>query len=239
MADENDDKGSNPPAEDPVKQVKSEFSRKYEQLAAQNAALTKQLEHVVGAMTKMSAPQPKKQDGGDDDEDNVDPIDDPKKFRRVVEERAVKRATEIVSRQQQSAAEQQRTLERLVDDYPELKDQDSDMYKRAVEISKQMSESERGTNAGLRASIREAAAELGLLPMKKRTEVRGDFDDGENFSVDSSSNSGSRKRSQQNQSKIDPTSKQFAELLGIDTNDKKYIERLEKASTRKNWGRWG
>ncbi len=244
MAD--DQNGTPPESGDDIKNIKSEFARKTENLQKMLADQNARSEAMMQAIIQMQqAKAAAKQDisTSEDELDNigVDPIDDPKKFAKIVTQRATERAIKAASEQAQESAranqEQQSTLVKLAGEYPELNQVDSDLYKKALELSRQMPESYRNSSIGLKAAVREAAAELGVLPVNKRSKKDSDSDD---FTVDSGS-SENRRATQKRASKddeLDPTTLAWAELLGRPVNDPKYIESLKKTAQRKDWKRY-
>jgi hypothetical protein len=235
MADETTSSGGAPAAntEDPVKQIKSEFSRKTDniasQLQAQQAKIDQIMNAVIAQQQAMSRPH--------QEEREIDPIDDPKAFARKIKEDAKREAMQEVQQYSQSQAQQnaqqQQVLNSLVQDYPELNDRSSDLFMKAQEIQATMSESERYSPTAIRAAVREAAGEVGLLPMKKRTNKNND-----DFTVSSESSSRSTTKSRSKETELAPETLAFAEAIGMNINDPKYLEKLKAAASRKSWGRF-
>jgi hypothetical protein len=243
MADEKSqtsgDGSAAPP--DEIKNIKSEFARKTDNLQKMLEEQNKRSEAMLQAMIQMQQQKAAAQQDIASSEDEydvgVDPIDDPKKFAAKVAAKAAEKATRQVN--EQNAAnhrvqqEQQAALLSLVSDYPELNDVASDLYKQALQLTNAMPDSYRNSSIGLKAAVREAAANLGVLPVSKRTKT-GDTDD---FSVDSPKTERKQRRNE-SEPEIDPNALAFAELLGQPVNDPKYLERLKQASKRKDWKRY-
>lgn len=235
MADETTSSGGTPVAEDPLKQVKSEFSRKTDniatQLQAQQAKIDQIMNAVIAQQQAMARPAQAQ-------EKEIDPIDDPKGFAKKIKEEAKREAMQEVQQysqsQSQQNANQQQVLNALVQDYPELNDRSSDLFLKAQEIQATMSENERYSPTSIRAAVREAAGEVGLLPMKKR--AKNDNDD---FTISSSkSGSGSSEKRRGKEAELAPETLAFAEAIGMNINDPKYLEKLKTAASRKSWGRF-
>jgi hypothetical protein len=241
--------GKTPPAEggvDEIKNIKSEFARKTEaiqrQLEEQNRRSEAMLQAMIGIQQQKAASKQDISTTEDEIDVGIDPIDNPKKYAARVIAKAAESAAAAARSQvetqvnsvQRSQAEQQSTLLTLASDYPELNDINSDLYKQALQISNTMDATTRSSSVGLRAAVREAAANLGVLPMAKRKR-ESDLDD---FTVDGSTNSGDRERKRNKKAaddELDANSIAFAGLLGQPVNDPKYIERLKATAKRKNW----
>ena len=244
MADEKPAEGT-PDSGDDLKNIKSEFARKTSNLEKMLADQNARSEQMMQAMIQMQQQRAaNKQDSAvsqdDLDEIGVDPIDNPKEFaKRVLKQataNALKATDARATENSRANNEQQSTLLSLAAEYPELNDPNSDIYKSALEISKNMPDQYRSTSVGLKAAVREAAANLGVLPVNKR-DKKSNSDD---FSVDSGSGEGRKSRDSKKESDgdIDPTARAFAELLGRPVKDPKFIERLKEASKRKDWKRY-
>lgn len=154
-----------------------------------------------------------------------------------VEANATKRATDQMRKLQETDRQKQAAVTAMVTDYPELAIE-GDLKKRSVEIFNAMSEEDQADPKAIKLSVREAAAELGLLPKNKRKDETVDDDD--SFSLSGRGNSDGRKsrKSQQKEGDLAQETLDFAELLGRPVDDEKYIERLKKANQRRNWGKF-
>lgn len=223
------------PQEDPVKQIKTEFSRKIENINSVLAEQNRQMQAVIDALATSSKKASTSQTDDDIDEDLV--LNDPKKFAKQVREKAVNEATAAISKQtqqqQQVQAQESQALAALRSDYPELNDASSELARKAVEIYNQ--NGSQGAIA-VRAAVREAASELGLQASKFRKSGGSD-----SFSVSGEGGSTGNTRAgdrSAKKSKVSENTLAFAQLLGRDINDKKVMERIEKYSQRKNWKRY-
>lgn len=160
--------------------------------------------------------------------------DNPEEYARVVAENASKAALKASAKANDEANKRANILNQLVGEYPELADQQNDLTKRAVEIYKELSEEERANPNSYKLSVREAAAEYGLLPAQKRAVTRNADD----FTFSGSSGGrGANQGSGGGKVKLSDRTLAFAQALGQDTQDPKYIERLEKAAQRRDWTR--
>lgn len=223
------------PPEDPIKNLKSEMSRKQENITNQ---LNQQQAKIEAIMQAVLAQQQAQSRQASAPEKEIDPIEDPKGFAKRVREEAKREAMQEVQQYSQSQAQQQasqqQVLNQLVQDYPELNDRSSELFIKAQEIQATMTEQERYSPTAIRAAVREAAGEVGLLPMKKRK--KSDID---NFTVDSSGASQTQgQRRQAKEAELAPETLAFAEAIGMNVNDPKYLASLKKTAQRKNWGKF-
>lgn len=219
---------------DPITNLKSEMSRKTEKLAQENARLAQQLDAVLGKLNNLSAPAAS---GNLDEDAALEELafKDPKEYARRVREQATRQATQMVDQRIQQQNNQQATLSALVNDYPELQDAGSDLTKRAVEIFKGLSQSEQSSPLAYKAAVREAAAELGVLPKTKRkTSSSDDF----SFSGSNSGSGSQSSRGSGSNDKLDERTVAFAKLIGLKTDDPKVVERIKQRSKRKSWSRY-
>jgi hypothetical protein len=158
---------------------------------------------------------------------------DPKQYAKRVTENAKREAMQAV--QQVNAQQQQsnQVLSQLVNDYPELSDTNSELSKRAVDIYKSLSESERNSSLGYKVAVREAAAELGSLPKSKRKQT-----DSEDFTLGGSKGQKAATQSQPKQKDLDEATLKFAKAMGLNTDDKKVVERLKARAQRTKWDKY-
>lgn len=227
-------------SQDPVKQLKSEFSRKLENinaiLEAQNKQSQDLLNILVAQQSRSSeASKESKEDDGIS-EDLV--LSDPKEYARRVTEKAVREAKSAMDKDRQASNRVQQqeasALAALRADYPELNDSNSELARKAIEIYNKIGSS---GELAVKASVREAAADLGLVPVKKRQSNNADdfsMSGGSSMS-EGNSRSGDRGRSKK---KVSEATLEFARLLGRDVDDPKVKARLEKAAERRNWKRY-
>lgn len=218
---------------DPYKNLKSEFDRKLQGLndiiAKQNAEAAQQYTAILETIkaTKQATTSPI------DDDKTLEQLsyNEPAKYAKVVEERAARAAESAASKIAAAAQERQLVLSQMISDYPELNDQSSELYQRAVQMSRTLPRDQQDSPNSVKAVIREAAAELGILTKAKRS-GSGDF------SLGGSRSTGGPSSSSGSKGKIDDKTLAFAEAMGMNIEDPKYLERLEKASKRDTWTRY-
>ena len=126
--------------------------------------------------------------------------------------------------------ETQATLANLIQEYPEANQQDSDMYKKFIAEHKKLNKSLQDTSEGYELAAIRAANSLGVLPMSKRSKP---VDDG--FTV---SSGGNPRRSKDKNGKVTDKMDTIGRLMGLDMDDPKQKERLEKRAERTNWRRY-
>jgi len=154
-------------------------------------------------------------------------------IQRISSEAAAHQSQMIINSNNQTAF----TLSNLTAEYPELNDQGSDLTKRAVEIFKGMSDSEKTNQAtAYKSAIREAASDLGIVAVKHRKGTS----DSDTFTVGSS---GSGRQSDSNRAKgqkneLDPATIEFARHMGLPVDDPKYITKLKNAAKRDTFNKW-
>lgn len=200
-------------------------------LAQQNEKLSKQLESMMSAITAVA--QPKAVPVGDDDDLEVLAYKDPKAYARKIQEQAERRADALVNARLNAQQQTNAVLTQLTSDYPELADSNSELTKKAVEIYNSLSPAEKQSPTAYKVAVRDAAAEVGLLPKSKRKSSSGD-----DFSFGGGS-AGSGNRSESRKAdKLSNETLAFAEALGMDIKDKKVVERLQSRAQRKNWNRY-
>lgn len=203
-----------------------------EALAQQNEKLSKQLESVMSAITQ--AAQPKVVEPTDQDDLEVLAYKDPKAYAKKIQEQAAKQAEAIVNSRLNAQQHTNAVLTQLTSDYPELADSNSELTKRAVEIYNSLSPSEKQSPSAYKIAVRDAAADVGLLPKSKRKQSSSD-----DFSFGGGSGGGASSRSEGRRSEQLPAETlAFAEALGMNIKDKAVVERLKSRAQRKNWNKY-
>lgn len=227
MADENqtNEQGNQAPnVDETLKNLKSEFSRKQENVS-------RELEQIKAMLGNLA--QPQRQQAAESTE-TPDPVLDPKGYKEYLKKEVLQETSQIVNQNNQ----RQSQLASLVQSYPELQDSNSELTKKAVENYSRLSNEEKMSPRAYQFAVQDAAAELGVLAMSKRqNNKQNDGDD--SFTANSgsySSNKPSQKQSRNND-KIDDATLAFAQAIGKDINDPKYIESLKKHTKRGNWNR--
>lgn len=231
MVDNNDsgagNSGEEKGASRSIDSVAAEMNRKTDKLSQENAKLSQQLEQL------MSLIQPKQQAAPVDSDDLEELVyKDPKAYAQKVKEQARVEAQRAVSETLSAQQQQNNVLAQLTNDYPELSDQNSELTQKAVEYYKQLPAHERNSPLAYKAVVRDAAAELGILPKQKRKSS----DD--SFSMSGSGSNSSSRPLRSESKEIDEKTEAFARLLGIDTSKKEVKERLKQRSQRKNWSKY-
>ncbi|NIO44967.1 MAG: hypothetical protein GTN36_05450 [Candidatus Aenigmarchaeota archaeon] len=115
-------------------------------------------------------------------------------------------------------------LTNLYSEYPELKDDNSDLTKKALQIHALHGEGRKKDPIAIKASVHEAALELGLLPTSKRKSQSSD-----EYTFGASNNN---RREKSSKTKVNDLTLAAAEAFGLDINDKAVVERLNKHSQR-------
>ena len=232
MADENqaNEQGNQTPSVDEtLKNLKSEFSRKNDNVAKE----LEQIKNMLGGLANQQQAAQQRHKVVEDSE-VPDPILDPKGYKEYLKREVMQETNQMVNQNNQ----RQGQLSALVQSYPELQDGNSELTKKAVENYSRLSNEEKMSPSAYKFAVQDAAAELGVLAMSKRSNNKqNDGDD--SFTGNSGSYSSNKPSSKQNKSndKIDDATLAFAQAIGKDTSDPKYIESLKKHITRKNWNR--
>ena len=230
MSDDVKTPEGNPQAANELGNLKQEFNRKlgsYEQklseLASTNQALLQKLSQLT---------QPKVETR---DEDDIDKVwyDDPRKAAAKIKEQTKAEIMAEYNKAQEAQARTQSTLAALVADYPELNDAGHDLTRKAVELYNSMSDSEKTSPVAYKAAVREAAAELGIVPMKRRSS------DDEAFTGSASNGyAASTQRKAKSKDDLDPRTIAFAQLVGLKVDDAKTMENLKNRAKRQNWNKY-
>lgn len=208
-----------------LKNMKSEFSRKIENLSSSLAQQNQQMEALLGRMQQQAAPP--------EVNDNIADLiySDPASAVNKIVEKVTK---QVETKHQQTATAQQ-TVVKLQGEYPELGDMRTNAYKAAERYYDQLPATLKGTAEGAEIALMRAVREEGLMPKGKRERTES-----EDFSLDGE---GARrnvepKGAKGKKSEIDPRTLGFADLMGKNIKDPKYLERLKKESTRESWNKW-
>lgn len=236
MADDANSKDESVQKPDPVKELKSEFARKTENILELVNAQNQKMEQMVQAMIQSQRQQQQQNPAKEQEDLEQLAMNNPAAFAAKVAENATAKALEAQERlaQQQNERRNQeaRILTDLVTDYPELNDKTSDLYQEAIRSYEKLSPSDKNNPMSWKAAIRDAAAELGVVPAKKRKQSGGD-----DF-VSPGSSGGTSSTRGKGSSSISDKTLQFAQLLGRPVDDEDYKKRLQKYAERKNWSRY-
>lgn len=211
--------------EDALKNLKAEMARKHDNT-------NKELESIKNMLGSIAqSVQPKQQKQVESEE--PDPILDPKGYKEYLKREVMQETNNLM----QNNNQRQGQLAALVQSYPELQDANSELAKRAVDVYSRLSQEEKMSPNAYKFAVQDAASELGVLSMSKRQQKQNESQD-EDFTMNSGSYSGNKKPSKgQKADKLDDATLAFAEAIGKDINDPKYIESLKKYANRKNWNK--
>lgn len=217
---------------DPIKNVKAEMNRKFQNLSETNQKLAQQNEALNAKIDLLlnTVSQPKQESSSEDDEAlrYTDPDAYIEKKLKDVDKKV---DAKIAQTEQMNSAKQQ-TLIALATDYPEINDPSSALYKKAIELGSSYPANFVSSPEGIRLIVREAAADIGLLPKKSR-QVSSEEGDDDMAEFIGGGGSGNKPPSgPKNKDKLDPKTLAVAELMGLNVNDPKVVERLKERSKR-------
>lgn len=228
MSDENQG-SSAPETSDPIKNIKSEFDRKFgnteaklAEMASTNAALLAKLNELTSS--RAPAPEPKSEDLSDVF------YKDPQRYAQIVADRAAQQAEARAAQREAATRKTQTVLGQLQAEYPELASSDHELTRKAVEIYNSLPDDEKASSMSYKLAVQSAAVELGVKPRSKRPV--SDQED-----LGSSGYSSGPSRSQRKSTKLDPATEELAQMFGIDTSKPEVKERLIKSSGR-NWNKY-
>lgn len=216
--------------EDPVKNLKSEVSRKFDNLNSQFAALNQSLQQLAAERAPRQPTQEK-------------PLrelmyDDPDAAAELITQRAVQRADEIITSKNERQQAMQGRINELTNQYPEFAQGNGEATLTAQRIHSTLPKNLQNTAEGAELAIQRAAMELGLVPVSRRRKPVG-ADDGY---IPPSSGS-PRGRAPSKDREMTDEEFTFAYLLnesiGRNFNDEKVQKNLKKYSQRKTWNKYG
>lgn len=214
MSDEN-----KPQGEDPIVQLKSEFTRKLSNTESQLGELKKANEVLLQELKKISQPAPAPRASKEDDLETI-MYTDPRRYTEMVEERAEARVLSKINQANQVQQKQNNVISSLTSEYPELMNTDHELTKKAVEIYSQLPDEDKTSPMAYKLAVKEAAMELGVKPRSKRS-------DEESYSF-GGSQGGPRKKKES----VDAATVDFARMMGLNVDDPKVKERLAKRAQR-------
>lgn len=239
MSDPKDATGGVPPTEGgeskptEITNLKAEFNRKLSNLEEQNARL-EQL--IKMSLSSGSSPKTVHTPNVEPDAKLSDLIyTDPEKAAAIIQNKALESANNMVNQRMADKTAREQVAFQLVQEYPELNDQSSELYQETVKAYNKLSDTERLSPNSYKLAAREAAAVLGVLPNSKRQ-----TSDNDNYSMKGSGSAGAGGRQPRGSRKsdIDPMTLEFSRLLGRDTSDPKVIDGLKKATERNAWNKY-
>lgn len=226
-----------------VDNLKAEMNRKFQNLTEANEGIKQQNTQLTDGMNNIlqQLKEGTEQKQANTQQETMDELkwSDPDKYAEIKVNQAKagidKQIDDKVTSVTQAQSERTQILGQLTVDYPELNDQSSDLYKKALEIHNTADPKFRDTANGYRYIVREAAAQIGVLPLNKRVKADTDADE---FVVTTGETMSDQDRENKNAAKkLDPRTLAFAERVKLDINDPKVIERLKQRSER-DFKRW-
>lgn len=222
------------PQQDVIKNLKSEFARKTLAIQEQNQFLAQQIQMLTEQMTQRQSNQLTPEDDLPDDFYSTNPKDFVRKVESKVTQ-AVQKSLGEKDRMSQRQQELQRTAASLAQDFPEITQQDHEMYSKVIEIHNSLPQDQRESVLGYRTAVLQAAAELGVLPKAKRGKSAPQ---GEDFTMSGTKGTPSKSQRPKGQdAKISAETEAFAALVGIDIQDPEKRKRLEERSKR-SYRKW-
>lgn len=225
--------------------LKAEMNRKIQAIQETNSKLAEQNDNLTQKLDLIMAQLNNQSKSIQESEPAIDMEDlkysDPDKYIELklkdVDKRVDQKVNTVIGQQNQKTI----TIQQLAADYPELGDTKSALSKRAIEIAGKLSSDFMQTPDGIKLAVREAAAELGVLPKKLRIETNSNDEDFamEDFIAGGGGGRGSDDSRKKPKSKEDLENNTIvvAELMGVNVNDSKVVERMKQYKKR-NWNKW-
>jgi len=214
------------PADDTrIKNLQSEMNRKTQNLDAKLADINAQLQQLSLLGNQVRQQQAPVQ------EEIPDAMLDPRAYAKYIKDEAVRETRGMLESQQK----QQTEVAGLVNMFPELGDSASELTQVAIANYNNMSALEKSAPGAYKLAVQSAALDLGIVPKNKRQAAKPVGDESDD--IGARGNADNRQAAPKGKVKLDANTLAFAKLLGKDTSDPKYIERLTKAAGRKSWGK--
>lgn len=142
-------------------------------------------------------------------------------------------ADERLDKKLQDKDRQANVMGGLFNDFPELRNMQDPLTVKALEIYNNLPAHDKTTPSAYRLAVLEAAAEIGVSPMAKRTKNEND-----DWTSDGGNTPPPTRRGKKNSDELSPESLAFAAAVGMDTDDPKIMERLKKSAKRQNWTKY-
>jgi hypothetical protein len=219
MAEEN--KPTTPPAnttpEDPTKNLKAEYDRKFTNL---ESTLTQTNKALQALLESQRPKQPEPTEGKPSIKDLW--YSDEEKAAEVIADQAADRALKVMNKQNEHNMRIQQTAQDIANEYPEAVDPSSDLILKAREIMTSYSKEEQGTPMAMKLAVREAAALLDIKPKSKR----GSNPANDAFALGGHGSSSSRRQQSQSEPENFDNTLEFAAYLGLNVDDPKVKESL-------------
>lgn len=210
-----------------IKNLQAEMNRK-------TSNLDSKLEQINQQLQQLSLLGNNVQPSNNNTNQRPDFLTDPEGYERYIEQKFEAKLNDRMSAQQR----QQSEIASLVSNFPELSDGSSELSQAAIKAYNNLSQQEKGMPGAYKLAVQGAALDLGILPKSKRNANQGKSISNESDDLGARGNSeaGARQDNRKKQ-KIEDSTLSFAQLLGKDINDPKYLERLQKAASRTVWSK--
>lgn len=203
-------------------------------LSQQLGELATMVSTIAQSRQQQSAPATSSQ-SSDEELENL-AYRDPKAYAARVRAEAKAEAARLVDERLSQQSNSNAILSQLGSEYPELNEANSELTLRAVDIYKKMSPQDRQSPLAYKAAVRDAAADLGILPKNKRKATSSS--ETPDISSGSSGSGSTGSGSSQKSKKLDANTLAFAQLLGLNTKDPKVVESITKRAQRTSWKKY-
>lgn len=212
--------------------VLAEMNRKYAKLNESNQSLSEKIEQLVTMVAKQTTPQ-NSASASRIEADEKELVDlaytNPAEYARRIVNTARKEAAHVVNNAFGQQQETSNVLSKLGGEYPELADNASELTLKSVSIYKNMTESERSSPMAYKVAVRDAAAELGILPKTKRPKDGGYEPNVGNSNSGANEQGKAQLRAKEKGAvKANDRTLEIAALMGLDTSKKEVRENLDK-----------
>lgn len=202
-------------------------NRKLDQLHQQNVVLT----HQVQALLQRLQSQNRAAGNPTAGQQQADPTQLVNAIKEAVKQELRPELEESLTQHSDTKAQVEGRMQRLVSDYPDIRQEGSTLTNEARSVYQRI----KGENPGLdeatvyELSVREAASNLGVMPVSRRQTQQSTT---ESFTVPSRDGSGKVTGSKRMKSRLTPEIIMAAQALGIDTDDPKIRAELNDYTIR-------
>lgn len=221
-------------AADPFKNLKAELTRKMSNSESQVQRLSQENAAIMAKLDALMVPRSQPAETSEEDLGAL-LYSKPGDAVKAITQQVTRTVQQDMQRMTQNQQQQAAVLSSLVKDYPELSDSNSDFAKSAVRAFDSLPAHLKNDPAGYKLAVREAAADLGVLPSHKRGSR--DADDFVMSGGNRSANSARPSRGAP-QTGLSDGVMEAASIFGLDLSKPERKKSLEKRTQRKNWGRW-
>lgn len=218
-------------AEDPVKNIKSEFSRKFENLQQEFRTQNEQMQSILQVL------QEKQQAGTSTQaEDKLADLiyDNPEKALEVMERRISSKVEQQLDQRTQAAQKTAQVVSQVQALYPEFKNESSEAYQAALKIHQNLPSHLRGTAEGAEMAMLKAVTNMGLIPASKRQKA----DESDDFTMQGSRGSSEARKQSKKEPKVEQATIDFAKLLNPGKSEEDIIKGLKQTVSRDSYKDW-